>query len=142
LKEILVSAGQEVGQIRLSLFLSKGTPHAGRRHRYRLDNNRGPALRQREGDRGYKILQTGADSRKAAESASKESLLIRGVRIGFVVHRIDRVRKKKGSMAQQTVTEITCIAKGVNFLFPDARTIIDIGGQDTKVIGSMEAAVG
>ena len=32
------------------------------------------------------------------------------------------------------MTEITCIAKGVSFLFPEARTIIDIGGQDTKVI--------
>jgi predicted CoA-substrate-specific enzyme activase len=42
--------------------------------------------------------------------------------------------RKRASFAQQSVTEITCIAKGVNYLFPEARTIIDIGGQDTKVI--------
>ena len=31
-------------------------------------------------------------------------------------------------------TEITCHAKGAHFLRPQARTIIDIGGQDSKVI--------
>lgn len=31
-------------------------------------------------------------------------------------------------------TEISCHAKGVYFLFPKVRTIIDIGGQDSKVI--------
>lgn len=32
------------------------------------------------------------------------------------------------------VSEITCHAKGVSFLMPGARTIIDIGGQDVKSI--------
>lgn len=32
------------------------------------------------------------------------------------------------------VTEITCHAKGAKFLFPQTRTVIDIGGQDSKVI--------
>jgi predicted CoA-substrate-specific enzyme activase len=36
--------------------------------------------------------------------------------------------------ANKAVTEITCHAKGVHFLLPEARTIIDIGGQDSKVI--------
>ena len=36
--------------------------------------------------------------------------------------------------AQKQVTEITCHAKGASFLFPDTRTIIDIGGQDSKAI--------
>ena len=31
-------------------------------------------------------------------------------------------------------TEITCHAKGAHFLNPSARTIVDIGGQDSKVI--------
>ena len=33
-----------------------------------------------------------------------------------------------------SVTEITCHAKGAHFLDPSARTVIDIGGQDSKVI--------
>jgi predicted CoA-substrate-specific enzyme activase len=32
------------------------------------------------------------------------------------------------------ISEITCQAKGVNWLFPDSEVIIDIGGQDFKVI--------
>lgn len=36
--------------------------------------------------------------------------------------------------ADKTVTEITCHAKGTNFLYPNARTIIDMGGQDCKAI--------
>ena len=36
--------------------------------------------------------------------------------------------------ADKKISEISCHAKGVNFLFPSARTVIDIGGQDSKVI--------
>lgn len=36
--------------------------------------------------------------------------------------------------ADKQITEITCHAKGVNYLTKDTRTIVDIGGQDAKVI--------
>ena len=36
--------------------------------------------------------------------------------------------------AGTTITEITCHARGVHHLAPDARTIVEIGGQDSKVI--------
>ncbi|WP_041082583.1 acyl-CoA dehydratase activase [Thermotoga profunda] len=36
--------------------------------------------------------------------------------------------------AHEQITEITCHARGVHFLIPEVRTIIDIGGQDSKVI--------
>jgi (R)-2-hydroxyacyl-CoA dehydratese activating ATPase len=36
--------------------------------------------------------------------------------------------------ADTTITEITCHARGVYHFAPDARTIIEIGGQDSKVI--------
>lgn len=32
------------------------------------------------------------------------------------------------------ITEITCHAKGASFLFPGTRTVIDIGGQDSKAV--------
>jgi predicted CoA-substrate-specific enzyme activase len=38
------------------------------------------------------------------------------------------------SFARNTKTEIGCHAKGAFFYFPFASTIIDIGGQDNKVI--------
>jgi len=42
----------------------------------------------------------------------------------------------------KTVTEIKAVAKGAREIFPDCRTIVDIGGQDTKVISlSKDGAV-
>ncbi len=36
--------------------------------------------------------------------------------------------------ADQSVTEITCHGRGAYHTFPEALTVVDIGGQDTKVI--------
>lgn len=38
------------------------------------------------------------------------------------------------SFADKSVTEIICHGKGVYFLIPEARTIVDIGAQDSKII--------
>lgn len=38
------------------------------------------------------------------------------------------------SIADSTITEITCHACGAHHLAPDARTIIEIGGQDSKLL--------
>lgn len=38
------------------------------------------------------------------------------------------------SGADKQITEISCHAKGARFLLPGLRTIIDVGGQDTKAI--------
>ena len=46
-------------------------------------------------------------------------------------------RKNVGN-AEKIVTEITAHAEGMRFCVPDARIIIDIGGQDTKVIALCE----
>lgn len=36
--------------------------------------------------------------------------------------------------ANEQISELSCHAKGINFLMPDVRTIIDIGGQDAKAL--------
>ena len=42
-------------------------------------------------------------------------------------------------MAQRTITEIACHARGANFMFgPEVRTIMDMGGQDCKAINCDE----
>ena len=38
------------------------------------------------------------------------------------------------AMADTTITEITCHGRGVHHLCPDARTVVDIGGQDSKLL--------
>ncbi len=42
--------------------------------------------------------------------------------------------RKWGQKRVVAITEIQAYALGARFLFPDARTVLDIGGQDTKVI--------
>lgn len=36
--------------------------------------------------------------------------------------------------ADSTITEITCHARGVHHLAPEARTVVEIGGQDSKLL--------
>jgi len=38
------------------------------------------------------------------------------------------------SVAQSTVTEITCHGRGVHHELPEARTVVEIGGQDSKLL--------
>ncbi len=42
--------------------------------------------------------------------------------------------RKFVSFANKNITEISCYAKGAKFTHPTVKTIIDIGGQDSKVI--------
>ena len=43
--------------------------------------------------------------------------------------------RRSFTRAHENVPEIICHGRGTAAIFPDARTIIDIGGQDSKVIG-------
>lgn len=38
------------------------------------------------------------------------------------------------TFANQQMSELSCHSKGAHFLFPEVRTVIDIGGQDVKVM--------
>jgi len=58
---------------------------------------------------------------------------------GYKISQMDSVvatgyGRTQVEFATKEITEITCHAKGVNWLFPSARTVIDIGGQDSKGI--------
>lgn len=43
--------------------------------------------------------------------------------------------------AHRAVTEITCHARGAEYILPGVRTVIDIGGQDSKVISEKDGKV-
>ena len=43
-------------------------------------------------------------------------------------------RNSLESFADHQMSELSCHAKGAAFLFPEVRTVIDIGGQDVKVL--------
>jgi predicted CoA-substrate-specific enzyme activase len=84
---------------------------------------------------GYTIMQTGADSKRTAELALEKVLTYPKKNLNEISYIVATgCGRKRAEFANQAITEITCIARGVNYLFPGARTVIDIGGQDTKVI--------
>jgi predicted CoA-substrate-specific enzyme activase len=84
---------------------------------------------------GFNILPTGANAKKAT-TASFEGLLaelkIPRKDVAFTI--ATGYGRVACEFADKQVTEITCHAAGMNRLNPNARTIIDIGGQDSKAI--------
>lgn len=42
--------------------------------------------------------------------------------------------RRRLALADTDMSELSCHAKGAQFIFPGARTVIDIGGQDIKVL--------
>ncbi len=81
------------------------------------------------------ILPTGAGAAAGADRALEEALKQAGLKkedlTATVTTGYGRTAIQSGD---KSITEITCHAKGAFFLNPKVRTIIDIGGQDSKVI--------
>jgi predicted CoA-substrate-specific enzyme activase len=90
-----------------------------------------------ENDRilGYSIISTGANSTDAAEEAYEKALGTAGVR-REQVKRVVATGYGRVSVpfADKKMTEISCHSLGAYKLFPDTGMVIDIGGQDSKVI--------
>jgi len=88
-----------------------------------------------KGIAGYAIGLIGGNSRNASHRTFQDAINLARVDredIGTVI--ATGSGREILDFADANVTEITCIARGIHFLFPECRTIIDIGGQDTKVI--------
>jgi predicted CoA-substrate-specific enzyme activase len=85
------------------------------------------------------ILPSGFDGNGAARRALRLALakarLVRGD-LGFIVS--TGYGRRVFSEANRTVTEITAHAEGARAIFPETRTIVDIGGQDSKAISLNE----
>jgi len=82
------------------------------------------------------IIPTGFSVAKAAEVVIKEALVKSGLSMGELEYVISTGYGRRAvSFTNKVLTEIICHAAGVTSVLPQARTIIDIGGQDSKVIG-------
>jgi predicted CoA-substrate-specific enzyme activase len=84
---------------------------------------------------GYSIVETGANSTEAAETALNQALIYAGISRAQLSTAV-ATGYGRGSVpwAGRQVTEISCHALGAYHQFPDIGTVIDIGGQDSKVI--------
>ena len=81
------------------------------------------------------ILPTGAGAAIGAERALEEALKDAGLQRGDIDAMVTTGYGRTAiSDGDKSITEITCHARGAHFLNPEVRTVIDIGGQDSKVI--------
>ncbi len=81
------------------------------------------------------VLDTGIDAEKSAETALMRARQKAGIGnslpgavVGTGYGRVSL------SFLDKTATELTCHARGCHFINPQIRTVIDIGGQDSKVV--------
>ena len=81
------------------------------------------------------VIRTGPKAGESAEKAYQEAISLAGVRkedIDVVV--ATGYGRDNIAFADRAVTEISCHALGAHYFCPEARTILDIGGQDSKAI--------
>jgi len=86
---------------------------------------------------GYSVIPTGYDVKLVAEQVTIEAL--KKVGVARSISQLDYIvstgyARHAVAFASKTATEIICHAKGAHFVIPQARTIVDIGGQDSKAI--------
>ena len=92
-------------------------------------------LNEQKGVVGRSLIATGANVTRAAERAFALALEEAGLKpedIAYVVG--TGYGRYKVTFGDAQITEISCHARGAHFLFPLTRTVIDMGGQDTKAI--------
>jgi predicted CoA-substrate-specific enzyme activase len=81
------------------------------------------------------LTPTGANVMRAAEAAYQEALHAGDVREEEVEYVVGTgYGRYKVTFGNTQVTEISCHGRGAVHLFPRTRTVVDMGGQDTKAI--------
>jgi len=77
---------------------------------------------------GYQIIDTGIDPLQKAKKLLQSISFDKIVATGYGRHLLQK------EIDCPVITEIKAYALGANFYFPGCRTVIDIGGQDSKII--------
>jgi predicted CoA-substrate-specific enzyme activase len=84
---------------------------------------------------GKMLIDTGSDVTKAAEHAYDSALEDAGLSAKDVSYVIGTgYGRYKVNFGDDQVTEISCHGRGAIHMFPNTRTVLDMGGQDTKAI--------
>ncbi len=85
--------------------------------------------------RGRGIVPTGMDFFGAGRQALRLALAAAGLKAtGIAAAVATGYGRKNLDFAAATKTEISCHARGAFHYFPEAITVVDIGGQDSKII--------
>ena len=88
-----------------------------------------------DGIAATKVILTGYNAKNAGEQVFEGVLANAGIESSQVDCIIATgYGRNSVTFADKAITEITCHAAGAHYLNPDIRSIIDIGGQDSKAI--------
>ncbi len=84
----------------------------------------------------YGNTRTGSDSPESAQKGMAFALEKTNMKVENMDYCIGTgYGRVNVPMAQQSITEISCHARGANFMYgPEVRTVMDMGGQDCKAI--------
>lgn len=84
---------------------------------------------------GSGIADQGVEQQRLAEELYERTLRAAGLQRGGIQAVVATgYGRHRVAFADTTITEITCHARGVHQVTPDARAIVEIGGQDSKII--------
>ena len=83
----------------------------------------------------YSNIRTGSSSPDSARRALNAAIADTGLELEKINYIIGTgYGRVNVPFADSTITEISCHARGAHYMVPSARTILDMGGQDCKVI--------
>lgn len=84
---------------------------------------------------GAEVVYEGVVNKRAAHRCLEEALRKARLSGGDLLYIVTTgYGRELAGFGDRSVTEITCHAKGVHAVLPEVRTVIDVGGQDSKVI--------
>jgi predicted CoA-substrate-specific enzyme activase len=84
---------------------------------------------------GYSVRKSGVDFSRTVNRCFQSSLDMAGIKTGESIKTFSTgYGRLNVSFRQGTKTEISCHARACYFYFQTAMTIVDIGGQDNKII--------
>lgn len=108
----MLNAGLDVGSLYTKAVVLDGQHVAGRSH-----------------------ILTGNSNSKAAESALREALSSLHASIGDLDQLVVTGAGRSGiEIAHEEATEVLCAARGAYFADPDARVVLDLGGESTRIV--------
>ncbi len=82
----------------------------------------------------YAIVPSGTNFKTSFENALGEALRKLGLESKDILYMVSTGYGRDLVNAKSTSSEVTCISRGIHKIFPSVRTVVDIGGQDSKAM--------
>ena len=83
----------------------------------------------------YQVVPSGGNYKLIAKQVTEKTLTEAKLSLNDIAYTVATgYGATSVTFSSETTSDISCLARGVHYLFPDAHTAIDIGGQFTRVL--------